>query len=85
MCIVAAKAPSEPEKEHQTPECDGASCSKDYKELGQRKRRCKELERIVQTMTTKKQLMVRGRVRTLFSRSECYSNSGQGKASQGEK
>lgn len=33
-------------------------CSQNYKELKQRKRRCKDLERIVQKMTTKKQLMV---------------------------
>ena len=34
-------------------------CSQSYKELNQRRQRCKDLGRIVQKMTTKKQLMVR--------------------------
>ena len=33
-------------------------CSQKYKELNQRRQRCKDLGRIVQKMTTKKQLMV---------------------------
>ena len=34
-------------------------CSQKYKELNQRRQRCKDLGRIAQKMTTKKQLMVR--------------------------
>lgn len=56
---TALAAEMERNEEEKTPSNKvSASCSRDYKELKQRKKRCKDLERIVQKMTTKKQLMV---------------------------
>ena len=43
-----------------------AQCSQNYKELKQRKQRCKDLTRIVQKMTTKKQLMVSERSTCIY-------------------
>ena len=53
---LAASVGSEEEKTSSN-EVDKLS-SQNYKELRQRKQRCKDLGRIVQKMTTKQQLMV---------------------------